>query len=834
MHEKIILAPSANGTELLRTLARYGVNTLGLRIMDSTELAEYVLMKSGGTVTENYLDSSSQAALIYSLLGEVPYFSMAASYADAQNIAATLTSVRHLIPENESEVIHEKMKQGEFPENSAALTAVYDKYILTLKSENYTDNIQLIRRAIAVSAPLSDEIFTLKEYPLTPLEHHLAGSVSGGNINETELCELLNAKPVIKKISAITKAYGAENEAENIISTIYGNGLPVDNCIIALAEPARYSQLIYELAEQYGIPVTFGCGLPITNTNPAQLLCELNKWMTTGYFGADALSELAGSPAFDDKKLRELLGINSGKEFAELLTIAGNLRLCTDEAVNNKRLSNYETAYPEKTETAAKLWKLAAELQRGISYMTAEYSRLRDGNAGTLDFAALETICRELDSFAAFSDGQTAEIIPDILGRSICAKNSNGGSLHVCTISQALSCMRENLFIAGLSAGNFPGSPAENYLVPDNDMLLFGDNVPTSENIVITNKNRLLNVLKSASALDSDIRMSYSGFDTAELKEENASSVLFEIFCEYCGGSDMESFEKSLIHTGFFENNIGISRNIGKAYNSGTDISFNSEKTGSQVNISSDIVLSPTAVETYAECPRKFYLAHILKIQIPAADDVFTVISPLDIGDFVHKLLEIDAKEHFSPDELYKLSADVFDRFIAGRPPVNEHKCKEVRGQFLEMVLNGQAMSANNDIIEPELKIEAVEVGGIKLRGKLDRLEKLPSGEYIIADFKTGSRINHKEDEIESCLQVLLYAAMLKKAKNITVSRGEYRYLRYRRSVTCSFTESVEYALNEILGELAQALETGVFSTSNNCTYCEYKNICRKEERENG
>ena len=394
--------------------------------------------------------------------------------------------------------------------------------------------------------------------------------------------------------------------------------------------------------------------------------------------------------------------------------------------------------------------------------------------------------------------------------------------------------MRENLFIAGLSAGNFPGSPAENYLVPDNDMLLLGENVPTSENIVIANKNRLLDVLKVASALDSEIKLSYSGFDTSELKEENASSVLFEIFCEYCGGSDMKSFEKSLIHTGYFDNNIGISRHIGKAYNSGADIAFNSEKLESTVNISSDIVLSPTAVEIYAQCPRKFYLAHILKIQIPDTDDVFTVISPLDLGNLVHKLLENDAKEHFSPDELYKLAEDSFDRFIAGRPPVNEHKCKEIRSQFLEMVLNGQAMSSKNNIVEPELKIEPVEIGGVMLRGKLDRLEKLPSGEYIIADFKTGSRIMHKEDDIESCLQVLLYAAMLKKAKNITVSRGEYRYLRYRKSITCSFTESIEYALNEILGELANALKTGAFSTSNNCFYCEYKNICRKEERENG
>ena len=47
MKEKIILAPGANGSELFRSLARFGVNTIGLRVMSSVELAKYALMKSG-------------------------------------------------------------------------------------------------------------------------------------------------------------------------------------------------------------------------------------------------------------------------------------------------------------------------------------------------------------------------------------------------------------------------------------------------------------------------------------------------------------------------------------------------------------------------------------------------------------------------------------------------------------------------------------------------------------------------------------------------------------------------------------------------------------------
>ena len=216
MREKIILAPSANGNELLRTLARYGVNTIGLRIMNSSELASYALMKAGETVAETYADSSSQAALIYSLLGDIKSFS-ASSYEDAAYIASTLNMIRRLVPDNEADTIHDKLRQGEFPENSAALSEIYDRYISALRDKNYIDSIQLIRKAVSLENAIDSEIITLKEYPLTPLEKKLAENASGGNVHETDLCKIMNAECKPLSYDSITEAYGIENEIEHII-----------------------------------------------------------------------------------------------------------------------------------------------------------------------------------------------------------------------------------------------------------------------------------------------------------------------------------------------------------------------------------------------------------------------------------------------------------------------------------------------------------------------------------------------------------------------------------------------------------------------------------------
>ena len=64
MKEKIILAPGARASELLRTLARFGVNTLGLRIVNGIELSKIALMKSGVSVTEKFLPAGDEAAVI--------------------------------------------------------------------------------------------------------------------------------------------------------------------------------------------------------------------------------------------------------------------------------------------------------------------------------------------------------------------------------------------------------------------------------------------------------------------------------------------------------------------------------------------------------------------------------------------------------------------------------------------------------------------------------------------------------------------------------------------------------------------------------------------------
>lgn len=509
MLEKIIIAPSANEAELLRTLAAYGVNTLGLRIMSGVKLAEYALMHSGIAVTEKYADSSAQAALIYSILGGIPHFESAA-FPDAQNITAALNTVRGLISENEHDVLHDTLSKGEFPENSSALSAVYDRYIAVLKENNLIDGIQLIRRATQNASRIKADIIVLEEFTLTAAEQNLVMKISGGNYRSIRISELFGVPEKPLNYADITEAYGEANEAENIISHIYKNEIALDKCTVAVADISKYPQLISDIASRYGIPVTFGCGLPIRNAFPAQFLRNYYDWKTSGYCGVDALKRMIFDSSFDRSSLLEALGIEKISRLKELVEVAGNLRISDDKNTNQERISKYGNAFPEKSEMTELLKKLASELERGCAYFVCRYTYIRKDECGRIDRAALNIIDREIAAYTQFAGGSAVDIIPDILSRNILSENSREGCLHVCTLSQAMCSMRENLFIAGLSASNFPSAPTENYLVPDNDMLLFGEDAPTSEKIISDRKKQLSELLEFAASLDTKIRLSYS------------------------------------------------------------------------------------------------------------------------------------------------------------------------------------------------------------------------------------------------------------------------------------------------------------------------------------
>lgn len=844
MKETIILAPGAGGSELLRALAVSGKNTLGIRVFSRVELAKYALMRSGIAVTEEFLTAKEEPSVIYSFLNEVDYFS-AASFADAESLSSAVAVMRSLIPADEETELETRLASGEFPEKNAAVMEVYRRFLSRCDEDGRIDSISLVRKAIEKTEAVSDADFcVLSEYTLMPIDTALITAVSGGNYREISLTDLFGREKKELSDLTFTEGYGRINEAKDIIDGIFSSGIPLDKCLVAAADTAAYSQVFYDLACSYGIPVTYGCGVPILNSDPARLLKLIREWMTSGYYGIDAFRNILDSDVFDRAGFAKTLGVEGPlkrRDTDALAVMAGSLRLSFDAAENRKKLDALRPVLNKERDLKVYDWteKLAGELALGCSGFLSKYARIRtfktDGAlsyAGRIDKSALNVICETLDAYMRYApEGDIDEIIPEVLNKTVCSENSREGCLHVTSIAGAMSCMRENLYVCGLSSAAFPGSPSENYLLLDSDLTLLADEdtAPTSENRIRRNIKTLFDLLGLASALDSKIRLSYPGYSLSELKEQNPSSVLFTIYEKNDPGADMDAFKKVLRQAPYFGSGISSDRLIGDAYSKGA--AFTYKDCSAEKGIDEKALKrawSPSALENYLQCPRHFYLANILGIREDESDDPFEVLSAAVTGTLTHIMMEKLADEDCSRDDFIEASSRLFDEALLSRPPVHPSDAAAKKTEFLKMMERAFDMDPHNEVLSAEDEYTFKHPAGITLHGYPDRVEKDADGNYIIADFKSKWKVEHVQDDFNTCMQVVVYAWLCEQA-GIDIKSCVYRYIRKGTTVTCKYDDEMREELSSFLSEVKEAMENNDFPRNKNkdsCKYCGMAGIC--------
>ena len=849
MKERIILAPGVSETEMLRTLAKSGVNTMGWRFMNAAQLAKTALMKSGITIEETFLTSKEEPALIFSFLNEIPYFE-AASFADAEALSSALQTLRSLITENESTVLEEKLSCGEFKDKNDALISVYEKYISLLHSAGKIDNIGLIRRAIDASKPFDAEFVMLKEFPLTPLEEHLLSFLSQGGYKVMTMTELFNgdAKPV--SISGYTESYGEINEVLHILTEIYDNRIPLDECTVACTNPGKYGQIFFDLSRQYDIPITYGNGIPITNTKPAELLKLLHNWDAFGQHGIDSLKSILLSDAFDRKALFALLGLEDEPSSIILMKIAetaGSLRISFDKNENERRIRAFrkslqENAQEEELEILGYAEKLSRALEEGWASFIEKFALIRPEPSGRIDRSAIMVITEFLSAYNEYADADSIkDIIPKLLEKTVSSEISREGALHIASIFGAPSSLRKNLFVCGLSSSEFPGNPKENYILLDSDLLLLGDEnkVPTSDNKISNKKEAFFNLLELASAIGVKINLSYSGYDLSTLKDCNPSSVLFTCFEKEHPGASTDDFKKSIVPFSYFEDKITSTRQIGEAYTKGlaldvTPICVDMPDSASLLEKS----WSPSALDVFFQCPRRFYLTRVIGIPDDEEDDPFAVIDSGSLGSLAHKMMESLASDEMTEEAFLALCEKAFDDFLAGRPPIHEHDAEKEKREFLKMMQTACKTDPGNEVISAENEYSFTHPCGVRIKGLIDRVEKEPDGTFIVADYKTKRKIEHEKDDINTCLQVVIYAWLCEQA-GVPVRRCDYRYIRKGKTISCSYDDLRRTELKEKLEAFKEALTTNTFprnpgKSDENCRYCTMNDICFWDEEAEG
>ena len=807
MQERILIAP--NGTELLRMLARNGISTLGLRIMQPLELAQFALMRSSLPSAEKQITPDTEAALIWRFLKEILYFKNASCH-DAQDLADALRMLRLQITDHERESIAAGLQDSPFTEKNAALLYVYDRYTAALQQEKLTDAVGILRRAASEAGPLSCECLILREYPLAPLEQALADRGSNGTCKTVSLCDLLQKTVKAPAMPQITESYGAANEVEAVIGSIYRNKLPLDQCTIAVTDAAAYAPLLFEYAARFAIPVTFGCGLPVTMTQPACVLRDYRNWLTSGHCGIDALTALICGSGFDTSQFCADFRITRLDRF---LQTAGNQRLSNDTEENQKRIAAYRASAERDEALISQLHAVFVEMGMNCAELIRRYAKIRKNALGKLDTAARNKICDRMERFATMTEEPADTLISDLLQMRICPENSREGALHVTAISDALTSLRQNLFVMGLSAEQFPGEPMENYLLLDNELSAFGEQAPTSLNRIRQTQEMLHHLLRTAAALDVRTELSYCGYDTAELKANNASSVLYALYLD-AGGTDEKAFNASIRHTGYFSQELPGLTEIGLAYLQGEKVAAPAAEQPEPETLP-DVTgnlrfVSPSSAETFLTCPKKFCYKEIMGMKESEQDDVFQVISPITFGNLAHEAMAYLCGRQPDKDEFLENAAQIFERYLTERPTMNPNDAEQYRHDFMQAAENGFDGMEGLRIEEAEAEISAKYECGLTVSGRLDALAKLPDGTYRVIDYKSDTKINHTENDLYACIQVMLYADMLSRSGK-QVQSGEYRYLRSGRTIPCNYTPERAGLIQNLLNRIEESLRTNQY-----------------------
>jgi ATP-dependent helicase/nuclease subunit B len=280
--------------------------------------------------------------------------------------------------------------------------------------------------------------------------------------------------------------------------------------------------------------------------------------------------------------------------------------------------------------------------------------------------------------------------------------------------------------------------------------------------------------------------------------------------------------------------------------------------------------LGPSILETYAECPYRFFLERLLRVK-PIEDPAEVVeLSPLDRGSAIHTILERFLREHTPDDLLGKPRDDLQRRMreiadgeleqlaargLGGAPLLWARSRNEIvddlahwldneirdPGHFpergFEVAFGGRWHGPHES---PHSRDEplSIEIAGqeLRLRGRIDRLEWAPESSFRVIDYKSGSNRQKGTFQGGRALQLAVYLLAAADIVGIDLAHGTATYsFNTRRggfsehALTGSELMASREAFDGILGRIVGGVAGGDFHAEPDrdaCKYCAFDAVC--------
>jgi DNA helicase-2/ATP-dependent DNA helicase PcrA len=236
--------------------------------------------------------------------------------------------------------------------------------------------------------------------------------------------------------------------------------------------------------------------------------------------------------------------------------------------------------------------------------------------------------------------------------------------------------------------------------------------------------------------------------------------------------------------------------------------------------------LSASDLTLYLTCPLKYKFARVFGIpQEPTINQRFGILFHNVLERF-HK--EPPQNEHEGLRELNRLFEQGWRR-TGFRDSDDELQFRDRAKEALRLYWERERL-AEGEPVWLEKKFD-FKVGDHHVRGRVDRVDRLPDGDYELIDYKTGER--KSEEELADDLQLALYRMAAREAWGIEASTGSYYYVLDGDKVAAPTkpddAERVERTVLQVgEGILSQDFEPR--PSPKVCGWCDYRLICPAAE----
>ncbi|MDD1677477.1 MAG: ATP-dependent helicase [Methanomicrobiales archaeon] len=245
--------------------------------------------------------------------------------------------------------------------------------------------------------------------------------------------------------------------------------------------------------------------------------------------------------------------------------------------------------------------------------------------------------------------------------------------------------------------------------------------------------------------------------------------------------------------------------------------------------IGPDHHFSASALRKYQDCPLGYKFQYVL--QVPTVQKTY-----FSMGTAVHTVIELLSKNQVNGSAPTRESAlHLLDSCWSSQAYASHTQETEDRRKaetMLDTYLLWQAANPNT-IIEAEKKFQFV-LNGRKIKGFIDRIERTQEGEYIVVDFKTGTKPSSlTKNSVVNDIQLNLYCVAIREMFGQLPQRASFYYIKEDKMVDYYPTEETIGAFEEVAKDIITAVCSEQFDPApsyQNCRFCDYADLCEKME----